>query len=144
VTGCRSRGFHEVGELDGDRGIDARQLSRELVARRTRGVRVPFFLMDELQQAVAAHAPIRLVTDAFGAPAGHKPGYVFARRTTATEARDAAYLEQRERLGNAWRNPSAALGAAGPAGPEPTTHDSREDAYAARDAWLRDAWRTVR
>jgi hypothetical protein len=71
------------------------------------GVRVPVMLMDSVQRAVAADADLQ-ITDAWGAPAGQRPGYVFDRRLTeAQEARDAAYDDNVKRLGDAWRSPSA-------------------------------------
>ena len=96
------------------------------------GVRVRLDLMDE-------EAP--MITDASGAPAGRRRGYCFASPTQATAARDAAYEEYCTRLENAWNNSPAVFDAARPSVPEATTP---EDAYAARDAWLRDAWRTAR
>jgi hypothetical protein len=70
------------------------------------GVRLTMFMMDSVQRAVAAED--LQITDAFGAPAGQRPGYVFDHRLTeAQEARDAAYDASVKRLEDAWRSPSA-------------------------------------
>jgi hypothetical protein len=71
------------------------------------GVRTSIMLLDSVQRAVAADADLQ-ITDAFGAPAGQRPGYVFDHRLTeAQEARDAAYDASVKRLEDAWRSPSA-------------------------------------
>jgi len=112
-------------------------------------LRVPTFLVDGVQREVAANfARQPLVVDAFGRRAGHRPGYCFAPRTRATDARDAAYQEDCKRMENAWRDkdPSAQ-----DAAPTPTdqlsasdAHDAREKAFAAHEQWLVNAWRTAR
>ena len=102
-------------------------------------IHVSLFAMDHVQRALAQSAP--QVCDAFGAPAGSRPGYVFMAGPNSTAARDAAFDAEGRRLAEAWRTqpgiahvPIATLG----------TANCREAAYAARDAWLRDAWRTAR
>src|SRR5215210_4061092 len=88
-------------------------------------LRVPFMLMDGVQQGVAAQSRVGL-TDAFGNPAGFRPGYVFAERSSASDARDAAFAERTAYLNDAWRGdtPSNA--------PQPSaTLDDRPSAYEA-------------
>lgn len=103
------------------------------------GVRVPVMLMDSVQREVAAHVSRQaLITDAFGAPAGRRPGYCYAPPTQAATARDAAFEESCNRIENAWRNPPVVFDAARPPVSEPTTPEA---AFAAHEAWLRDAWR---
>lgn len=100
------------------------------------GVRVPLMLMDSVQRAVAEDLRI---TDAFGAEAGHRPGYVFASPTRLSEARDAAYNANLKLLEDAWRSPSTA---ARPAVADRTL-GTRDAEYETHKAWLRDAWRTA-
>ena len=96
-------------------------------------------MLDGTQQAIARAR----IVDAFGLPAGHAPGYAFMDAGPSTEAHDAreAY---KARLTDEWRSPPAATHAAAATDSSATGVDAAEAAYAAHDAWLRDAWRTAR
>ena len=50
------------------------------------------------------------VTDAFGRPAGRRPGYAFAATDVAQDALDDAYAEAERALSNAWRSPGPVSG----------------------------------
>jgi hypothetical protein len=113
------------------------------------GVRTSIMLLDSVQRAVAADADLQ-ITDAFGAPAGQRPGYVFDHRLTeAQEARDAAYDASVKRLEDAWRSPSAATTTAVErrAASERTLDASdaaaeRDQEYENKVKRLQDAWKT--
>jgi hypothetical protein len=114
------------------------------------GVRTSFFLLDSLQRDVAANLQ---VTDAWGAPAGQRPGYVFDHRLTeAQEARDAAYDKCVKRLGDAWRKTKKnkrSPSTASPAVADRTLDTSdaaalRDQAYEDSVKRLADAWKTAR
>jgi hypothetical protein len=105
-------------------------------------VRTSVMLLDATQRDVQAHYARPRFVSALGGPAGHAPGYCFdAAGTPDDDARATAYETMRQRLSDAWRGPSAANHAAAPTDAQPTAADA---AYAAHDAWLRDAWRTPR
>ena len=70
-------------------------------------VRVPLLLMDSFQRAIAVQSTPLLI-DAWGAPAGHRPGYVFA-PTSTNDARVTAYANESKRLQNAWRSPPGGI-----------------------------------
>ena len=74
------------------------------------------------------------VVDAKGHPAGHAPGYCFG---TSSQARDAAYLDYKRGLSNAYRGPTQPPGDAGRA---PVTLD-REASYRQYEDHLTNAWR---
>ena len=84
---------------------------------------VPLLAMD--------NAPTAL-RDAWGNAPGHKPGFVFSHLDASPE-RLAARGEYEERITSAWRGTVVSREA-------PT----KDDAYAARDEWLRTAWRGAR
>src|SRR3954462_12417914 len=92
-------------------------------------VRVPLMLMDGVQQGVAAHSPAGL-TDAFGYPAGHRPGYVFGASTQASGARDAAFAERTAYLNDAWH-----AGTSGSNTSRPSTSATRDGAPSAYEAY---------
>jgi hypothetical protein len=96
------------------------------------GVRVPIFLMDSMQRDVAANLQ---VVDAWGAEAGHRPGYVFNGPNKSTEARDAAYDDSVKRLNDAWRNPSVDT-------PPPVSVTESADYQGYKDQ-LSNAWKTT-
>lgn len=86
--------------------------------------------------------PVRVI-DAFGRPAGHRPGFCIPTEPiTAQDQAGAAWIERNQRLQDAWRrseNPPLLS----------TQYDSPEAARAAADAayetrseYLRNAWRT--
>jgi hypothetical protein len=99
------------------------------------GVRVHMMLqdMDPVQKSIATNVR---VTDAWGAPAGHKPGYVFSQTQTqdAYNAREAYKV----RLQDAWKTKAAAAPVA------PVATRDPEAMYEARNAKLANAWRTGR
>jgi hypothetical protein len=86
---------HEIEDDDDDR-----------VVRDGESVRVPMYLMDGVQRAVARVAappgPRMRVTDALGASAGFKPGYCFD-AGAAGDPRPAAFSEREKYLTDAWR-----------------------------------------
>jgi hypothetical protein len=91
------RRHHELDVDDDDR-----------VVRDGESVRVPMYLMDGVQRAVAGVPPRRdvLVTDGRGLPAGHRPGYVFIYAAdSADDPRVAAFAERGRYLTDAWRTP---------------------------------------
>jgi hypothetical protein len=84
------------------------------------------------------------VTDAFGRPAGRRPGYAFAATDVAQDAIDDAYAAHDVWLRDAWRSPGSgarvapALGARVAAG---SAQDALERAYDEHDKLLTNAWR---
>src|SRR3954453_9666879 len=66
-------------------------------------VRMPLHLMDSVQREVAAQSPTQ-IRDAWGAPAGHRPGYVFSSAPPGPRVK--AFFNEGKRLQDAWRNPS--------------------------------------
>jgi hypothetical protein len=111
------------------------------VLRDGKTVSVPLHLMDAVQRAVALSAA--RVTDAFGAPAGHRPGYAFAAgaRTASEDAR----VARDQKLQDAWRGArSTRLSSMPPVRLAPTA-DRRmtaDEAREERDRRLSEAWRT--
>jgi hypothetical protein len=115
-------------------------------------VRVPLYLMDAAQRAVATDG-LRL-HDGMGNPAGHKRGYVFGGNVEHGQRAAAAYDERTKLLQNAWRNPAAAaerneaeLEAWRKPGAQPglrqdATNDSAA-AYAAYVERIGRAWRAI-
>jgi hypothetical protein len=69
-------------------------------------LKVPFYMMDSVQRAVATDG-LRL-HDGMGNPAGHKRGYVFGGNAEQRQREAEAYDEWTKRLQNAWRTPGAA------------------------------------
>jgi hypothetical protein len=107
-------------------------------------VRANVMLLDGLDGTQRAIARARIV-DAFGLPAGHRQGYAFLTDKSGDDARAEAYLAHKQQVSDAWRSPSAtAVDAAAPTDAQPTAADATEAAYAARDIYLRDAWKTTR
>jgi hypothetical protein len=99
-------------------------------------VRVPMMLMDEVRHAIGTGgAPIR---DAFGLPAGHRPGYCFE-PTSAADPRPASYAEYEARITNSWRGEERAV--ATPTDPPSLPSDTPVNAYEAYESYLREAWR---
>jgi len=100
-------------------------------------VRVPFGAMDALQRSVAAsqHA---LVVDAFGQPAGFRPGFCFS-TSTEEDPRPAAYDSYKQRTSDAWQ-----AGRSEPSSSEAKDRSSpqREEAYAQYVDYLTNAWRS--
>jgi hypothetical protein len=105
---------------------------------------VPAYLMDhadDVQRAIAAtQAAMTTALD------GHRPGYRVADQA-ALDRSEQAYRERNRRISDAWRSKdrsaadsehAAELGRDLASGADPRTA-----AIAARDAWLRNAWRTA-
>jgi hypothetical protein len=69
-------------------------------------IRVPVYLMDATQRAVATEG-LRL-HDGLGNPAGHKRGYVFGGNAEQRQRAADAYDERTTRLQEAWRSPAGA------------------------------------
>lgn len=65
---------------------------------------VPLMMMDDMQRAVSASAP---VYDAFGRRGLHQPGYAYAAPpaldSAPSQARDAVYEAYEQHLCSAWR-----------------------------------------
>src|SRR4051794_6079419 len=104
-------------------------------------LRIPLFLTDAVQQGIAANARLP-VRDAFGRPAGFRPGYVFGASTRSTGARDAAFAERARFLSDAWR--AETPGSNAPAASAVETRDDAPLAYEAYRARLSGGWRTAR
>jgi hypothetical protein len=133
------RRHHELDDDDDD------------VVRDGEAVRVPMYLMDGVQRAVAGLAappgPRVRVTDALGASAGFKPGHCFA-ADSANDPRPAAFSEREKYLTDAWR--LAATGLSRAMDPD-AAHEveerlerergERDAAYDGMVARLCDAWR---
>src|SRR5215208_2218454 len=81
-------------------------------------VRVRLDMMDGVQRAIATQSSAT-VTDAFGRPAGHRRGFVFAASRPATDERAAAYEAESSRIKDAWRNPPTLLDALPPKASNP-------------------------
>lgn len=68
-------------------------------------IHFPVTLMDEMTRVMSdAMESDRMIRDAHGTPAGHRPGFAFA--SDGARLRDAAndaYEERRQRLQDAWR-----------------------------------------
>jgi hypothetical protein len=90
-------------------------------------MRVPQYMRDgrsnprlsDMQRGVVADAANRRpVYDAFGHPAGHRPGAVFTNDQAARDAKAAAYRQYDEEIGRAWQqtNPRGKSAAATGAG----------------------------
>lgn len=111
------------------------------VLRDGKTVSVPLHLMDSVQRAVAGQTA--RVVDAFGAPAGHRPGYAFVAgaRTASEEARVACD----QKLQDAWRGPQPTRLCPMPPVRLAPAADRRMTADEAReehDRRLSEAWRT--
>jgi hypothetical protein len=76
------------------------------VVRDGESLKVPLYMMDSVQRAVATDG-LRL-HDGMGNPAGHKRGYVFGGNAEQRQRAADAYDEWTRRLQNAWRTPGAA------------------------------------
>jgi hypothetical protein len=84
------------------------------------------------------------VTDAFGRPAGHRPGYVFASDDAAQQRLDDAYAAHDAWLRDAWRNPGseqAGDASANSARTGDAAQQSLDAAYAEAERVLTNAWR---
>lgn len=96
-----------------------------------KSVRVPLLLMDGVQRSVA-------LSSRFGA-ARYRFGHLFAPPSAATEARDAAYAAEGERVSSAWRGTPPPAPVSPPA--RQLTGDEREDAWTSQSEYLRNAWK---
>ncbi|MGE0750814.1 MAG: hypothetical protein AB7K64_09530 [Variibacter sp.] len=119
--------------------FDPEDLDERGVLRDGARVTVPMHLMDGMQRSPSRTARM---TDAFGAAAGHRPGYVFAdgARTASEDAR----AGRDQKLQDAWRGPRPLRLSpttpvrVTPAAPRAMTVDeAREE----RDRRLSNAWR---
>ena len=114
--------FRNEREIDESEAFDRNGCLRDGVSTRV-SMRFRDARMTDLQRAVAADAANRRpVFDAFGHPAGHRPGAVFTNDQAARDAKAAAYRQYDEEIGRAWqqtnpRGKSAAATGAGSNGP---------------------------
>ena len=106
------------------------------------GVRVSSFLMDgdAIQQAIAAEN-VR-VTDAFGAPAGHKPGFCFDANSDGEARARKAFDDHKLWLRDAWRAPQATTVADVKPKPAVSVTDARNQAYEDMVRRTENAWKT--
>src|SRR5262249_41165424 len=115
-------------------------------------VRVPMFLMDKVQRAVATIG--QRLHDGMGNPAGRKRGYALGGNAEQRQLAAEAYDERTTRLQNAWRSPAGAaerneaqLEAWRRPGARPSlSQDAAVDrtaAYAAYVQRMENAWRAA-
>ena len=98
--------FRNGREIDASEALDRNGCLRDGVSTRismqSRDAR-----MTDLQRAVAADAANRRPSiDAFGAPAGHRPGFAFINDRAGREAKEPAYAEGRRDTGKSGSNQS--------------------------------------
>jgi hypothetical protein len=107
-------------------------------------VRVPIMLMDGKPYEAPLRRDMRMV-DAWGNPAGSRPGWCFA--VDGNDQREAAYQAYKRELRDAWRKPQRQPHAVEPVAPQ-QQHDQRQmtsdEAYALMCQELRDGWRQRR
>jgi hypothetical protein len=94
--------FYRDREISERAALDQNGSLRDGVAVRVR-MQMRDARITDLQRAVAADtANRRPVFDAFGHPAGHRPGAVFTNDRAARDAKAAAYRQYDEEIGRAW------------------------------------------
>jgi hypothetical protein len=96
--------YHYAGrEIREDEALDHRGILRDGVSTRV-SMQFRDARMTDLQRAVAADAANRRpVYDAFGCPAGHRPGAVLTNDRAARDAKARAYEQYDEDIGRAWQ-----------------------------------------
>ena len=67
-------------------------------------IHFPATLMDAMSRVLSDPVQSnRGIHDAYGSPAGHRPGYCFGGNRQARAAAEVAYEQRRQRLQDAWR-----------------------------------------
>jgi hypothetical protein len=118
---------------------DAKQLD---FLRDGQTLRVPMQFLDALRPGepsgwAPSHVGSALVTDAYGAPAGHGAGYCFLQ--LPSDERPAAYQDYQDRMVTGWKLDQLASAQRDSCGG--STADARESAYAAYEQRLANSWR---
>ena len=117
--------------------MNRKATEEEKVLADKENIRVPLMLMDGEALSVdrdtgsAAVRSSASVVDAFGLPAGHRPGYCFSTDPSYAERKAEAYEAHRKTLTNAWRDGRSLE----------DTKASTEEARKAYETWLVNAWR---
>jgi hypothetical protein len=96
-------------------------------------LRVPLLALDGSTKEV-------VIDHGLGGPG--RPGPRMVVDEGARERVSSAYAEHDKMLRDSWLSPEQRARATEDAAAPPLHDDPQEDAYRARDAWLRDAWRT--
>ena len=130
---------------DDDEDDDSSPIDRHGVLKDGARVRVPLYLMDATQRAVAANAAH--LHDGRGGLVGHKPSFVYSTDASLNNAKEQAYRLYDEEVAAAHKHPKGWRGdldASDEARDALAVMDERERAYRERDEADANAWRGPR